>query len=71
MTPALEALHPGDILLFAAQPGGGVSHVGMYVGDQTFIHSSNNGVKLSRLVAQDADGQWWVTRWVGARRVIE
>ncbi len=71
VTPALEALHPGDILLFAAQPGGGVSHVGMYVGDQTFIHSSNNGVKLSRLVAQDADGQWWVTRWVGARRVIE
>ena len=71
VTPVVEALHPGDILLFAAKPGGGVTHVGMYVGDQTFIHSSNDGVKLSRLAAQDADGEWWVTRWVGARRVIE
>lgn len=70
VTPVLEALQPGDILLFAAQPGGGITHVGMYVGEQTFIHSSNTGVKLSRLAAQDSDGAWWVARWVGARRVV-
>src|SRR3989441_6276543 len=68
VTPVIEALQPGDILLFAAQPGGGVTHVGLYVGEQTFIHSSNTGVRLSRLEAQDADGAWWVARWVGARR---
>jgi len=68
--PVLEALRPGDILLFSAQPGGGVTHVGLYVGEQTFIHSSNDGVKLSRLEARDPDGAWWVTRWVGARRVV-
>ena len=71
ITPALEALLPGDVLLFAAQPGGGVTHVGMYVGERTFIHSSNDGVKLSRLESQDRDGAWWVARWVGARRVIQ
>ena len=71
VTPAIEALHPGDILLFSAQPGGGVTHVGLYVGERTFIHSSNDGVKLSRLEADDPGGSWWVTRWVGARRVIE
>ncbi len=71
VTPVIEALHPGDILLFAAQPGGGVTHVGLYVGDQTFIHSSNDGVKLSRLEPGDPDGAWWVSRWVGARRVVE
>jgi len=71
ITPALEALQPGDVLLFAAQPGGGVTHVGLYVGERTFIHSSNDGVKLSRLEAQDADGAWWVARWVGARRIIQ
>ena len=71
VTPALEALQPGDLLLFAAQPGGGITHVGMYVGEQTFIHSAKDGVKLSRLTAQDPDGAWWVTRWVGARRVIQ
>jgi cell wall-associated NlpC family hydrolase len=70
ITPVLDALQPGDILLFAAQPGGGVTHVGMYVGDQKFIHSSSTGVKLSRLEPDDSDGAWWVTRWVGARRVM-
>lgn len=68
--PVPDALQPGDILLFAAQPGEGVTHVGMYVGEQKFIHSSNTGVKLSRLEAQDPDGAWWVARWVGARRVV-
>ena len=69
--PVLDALQPGDILLFAAQPGGGVTHVGMYVGEQKFIHSANSGVKLSRLEAQDVEGAWWVARWVGARRVVQ
>jgi cell wall-associated NlpC family hydrolase len=67
--PVVEALKPGDILLFAARPGGGVTHVGMYVGEQTFIHSSSTGVKLSRLEVHDPDGAWWLSRWVGARRV--
>jgi len=71
VTPVVEALQPGDILLFSAQPGGGVTHVGMYVGEQTFIHSSNTGVKLSRLEPQDPDGAWWVSRLVGARRIVE
>jgi hypothetical protein len=71
ITPVIEALRPGDILLFAAQPGGGITHVGMYVGEQKFIHSSSTGVKLSRLEAADTDGAWWVARWVGARRVIQ
>jgi cell wall-associated NlpC family hydrolase len=71
VTPVPEAIQPGDILVFAAQPGGGVTHVGLYVGDKTFIHSSNDGVKLSRLEAQDPDGAWWVSRWVGARRIVQ
>jgi cell wall-associated NlpC family hydrolase len=71
ITPVLEALHPGDVLLFAAQPGGGVTHVGMYVGELKFIHSSNDGVKLSRLESQDRDGAWWMVRWVGARRIVQ
>jgi len=70
ITPLVQALQPGDILLFAAQPGGGVTHVGLYVGEQTFIHSSNTGVKLSRLESQDTDGAWWLNRWVGARRIV-
>lgn len=68
--PTADALRPGDILLFSARPGSGVTHVGMYVGELKFIHSSTRGVKLSRLDPRDPEGGYWLDRWVGARRVI-
>jgi hypothetical protein len=68
--PVVEALRPGDLLLFSVSPGAGVTHVGMYVGEGKFIHSATNGVKLSRLEVQDPDGAYWLARWVGARRII-
>lgn len=69
---ALDDLEPGDILTFAANPGGTrVSHVGLYVGEGRFIHSaSSKGVSESRLSAEDPNGAWWYARWVGARRII-
>jgi cell wall-associated NlpC family hydrolase len=70
ITPVIDALRPGDILLFSARPGAGVTHVGMYAGELKFIHSSNRGVKLSRLDPQDPEGAYWLDRWVGARRII-
>lgn len=68
--PTVEALQPGDILLFAARAGGGVTHVGMYVGEGKFIHSSSTGVKLSLLDPHDPEGGYWLPRWVGARRIM-
>jgi cell wall-associated NlpC family hydrolase len=65
-----DSLRAGDILTFAARHGGAVTHVGMYVGDGKFIHSSSTGVKLSRLDPHDPDGAYWIPRWVGARRVL-
>jgi hypothetical protein len=66
----LDSLQAGDILAFAAQRGGAVTHVGMYVGDGKFIHSSSRGVKLSRLDTRDPDGAYWIPRWVGVRRLL-
>lgn len=66
----LAALAAGDILAFSAVPGGQVTHVGLYVGDGRFIHSSRDGVSISALSANDSTGRWWWARWVGARRVI-
>lgn len=66
----LDSLRSGDILAFAAQRGGAVTHVGMYVGDGKFIHSSSRGVKLSRLDPRDPDGAYWIPRWVGVRRLL-
>ena len=70
VTPVVEALRPGDVLLFSSRPGTGVTHVGMYVGEEKFIHSASDGVKLSRLDPHDPNGAYWIARWVGARRVI-
>lgn len=66
----LDSLQAGDILTFAAQRGGAVTHVGMYIGDGRFIHSSSTGVKLSRLSSADPEGAYWIPRWVGVRRVL-
>ncbi|HZH42171.1 MAG TPA: C40 family peptidase [Gemmatimonadales bacterium] len=70
VTPVVEALQPGDILLFSASPGAGVTHVGMYVGEGKFIHSASGGVKISRLDRNDSEGAYWIPRWVGARRIL-
>lgn len=65
-----DSLQPGDILAFAARAGGAVTHVGMYVGEGKFIHSSTTGVRLSRLDLSDPDGAYWIPKWVGTRRVL-
>ena len=55
----------------AGRAGGSVTHVGMYVGEGKFIHSSSTGVKLSRLDANDPEGSYWIPKWVGARRLVQ
>ena len=64
------SLRPGDILVFSGRPGGAGTHVGMYVGERKFIHSSSTGVRLSFLDVEDPNGAYWMARWVGARRVV-
>ncbi|HKC47414.1 MAG TPA: C40 family peptidase [Gemmatimonadales bacterium] len=67
----VDSLLPGDILAFAGRGGGSVTHVGMYVGEGKFIHSSSTGVKLSRLDANDPEGSYWIPKWVGVRRLLQ
>lgn len=62
-------LEPGDILTFSRDPGGPVSHVGLYIGERRFIHSSSVGVRLSLLSEDDPTGRHWFARWVGVRRI--
>jgi cell wall-associated NlpC family hydrolase len=69
--PVVDSLRPGDILTFSARPGGAVTHVGMFVGEGKFIHSSSTGVRLSRLERSDPEGAYWLPRWVGARRILQ
>ena len=59
-------LAPGDLVFFNTS-GKGVSHVGIYIGDNSFIHSStSNGVMISSM-----DETYWKPKFVGCRRVVK
>jgi len=60
------ALEPGDLVFFDTD-GGGVSHVGIAIGGDEFIHapSSNGQVRVERLTVT-----YWASRYLGARRVL-
>lgn len=57
------ALKAGDLLFFNTT--GGVSHVGVYLGNDKFAHaSSSNGVTVSTLTQK-----YYASRFLGARRM--
>lgn len=56
----------GDLVFFVTKSGGQVDHIGLYVGNGSFIHASSNlGITLTSL--QNA---WYVPRYAGACRII-
>ena len=65
VTPRARDLLPGDILGFSRDLSRTVSHVGLYVGEGRFIHSSSGGVRLSNL-----SDPYWREHVVAARRVL-
>lgn len=58
-------LEPGDVLGFADDPAGAADHVGLYLGDGRFLHSSSTGVRVSTLL-----DIYWRQRLVAARRIV-
>lgn len=59
-----DELHPGDLIFFNTD-GKGISHAGIYMGDDQFSHaSSGKGVQISKL-----SEAYYAKRYVTARRV--
>ncbi|MCO5219991.1 MAG: SH3 domain-containing protein [Thermomicrobiales bacterium] len=59
-------LQPGDLVFFQNTYTTGLSHVGMYIGNDQFIHAENEntGVRISSLTSN-----YYSTRYLGARRL--
>jgi peptidoglycan endopeptidase LytE len=65
---ARNGLQPGDLVFFRGPSGGGVGHVGIYVGNNKMVHAStpSTGVIVSSL-----SERYYVSRYLGARRVLK
>jgi len=61
---SLDSARPGDLLFFRI--GRDVSHVGIYVGDNRFIHSPETG---QRVKITDLDHQFYRKHFAGAGRI--
>ena len=61
-----QELQPGDLVFFNTMRRA-FSHVGIYVGDNKFIHSPRPGAQVR---VEDMGLSYWRTRFDGARRVL-
>lgn len=60
-----SSLKAGDLVFFDTE-GSGVSHLGIYIGNNQFIHaSSSKGVTVTSL-----SNTYWAPRYYGAKRVL-
>ena len=60
-------LEAGDLVLFKGATGNSIGHVGIYIGENNFIHASNpsDGVKITSMSTS-----YYKSRYVTSRRVF-
>jgi hypothetical protein len=63
---AREALQPGDLVFFQNTYTFGLSHVGIYIGNDQFVHASN---ETTGVIVSNLNSNYYATRWYGARRM--
>jgi len=63
-----DRLMKGDLVFFSASPGGGLTHVGIYVGDNAFIHAPGKGKKVRR---ESLGSDYFKSHFSGARAYLK
>jgi peptidoglycan endopeptidase LytF len=64
---AVENLQAGDLLFFSSD-GATPDHVGVYIGDNRFVHAEK---KAGHVIITDLNQLWYVKHFLGARRIVE
>ena len=64
---SVSSLEPGDLVFFnnTYSTSAAASHVGIYIGDNQFIHAASGGVKITSL-----SDSYYSSRYIGARRIF-
>lgn len=60
-------LQPGDLVFFSNGSGGSIGHVGIYIGDNQFIHSSSGG---GSVIISDLGSTYYLKYYAAARRIV-
>ena len=64
---ARDNIQPGDLVFFNTMRRA-FSHVGIYLGDNRFMHSPRTGAEVR---VEDMSQSYWTKRYNGARRLVE
>jgi cell wall-associated NlpC family hydrolase len=64
---ALESVQVGDLLFFSSD-GVTPDHVGLYIGDNRFVHAEK---KAGHVIITALNQPWYVRHFLGARRIVE
>lgn len=62
-----DRLSKGDLVFFTSSPGGELSHVGIYIGNGTFIHAPGSGKNVRR---ESLASGYFKSRFSGARAYL-
>ena len=63
----LVDLIPGDLVFYENTYAPGITHVGIYIGNNQWVSAANES---SGVVISSLDEPYWKTRYAGARRII-
>ena len=64
---AKSEMQEGDIIIFLNDSKSSIGHVGIYIGNNQFIHSAN---AKRGIVIDDVENSYYKPRFVCARRII-
>ena len=62
-----KVAQPGDLLFFSTDGSGGVSHVGIYVGNGQMVHVSSS---KNSVISTSINTSYWQKAYIRAKRVL-